>query len=78
MSLERITEFQSRMHQMKDPRVRRGFIDSFHARLVQGDIYRLTPNAIDLAAELEAKYGFEPHSKKLKNHPAYKENAESM
>ncbi len=71
MTLDKITDFETRLAQMKDPRVRRGFIDSFHAGLVRGAIYGLDTQSIEAAAKLEARYGFRNHAQKLLSHPHY-------
>ena len=53
---------------MKDPRVRRGFLDSFYANLVHGDIQNLNPEAIEQVSNMMTKYGFESHAEKLKSY----------
>lgn len=78
MSLEQTKEFGERLAAMKNPRARRGFIDSFHARLVQGDIYDLDAETIEESAKLESKYGFESHAKKLLGHPHYQEISKEL
>ncbi|MBW2975581.1 hypothetical protein KY366_07715 [Candidatus Woesearchaeota archaeon] len=79
MSLESITDLKKRIETGEiPPHKRKGFIDSLHARLIKGDIYKETPEAIEKVVELELEYGFEPHSRKLKNHPAYEENKKSI
>jgi hypothetical protein len=67
MTLETIAQFAKDLERM-NPGQRRAFIDSFHARMVHGikkDPSYECPEAIEAAAQLEARYGFEPHSKKL-------------
>ena len=78
MSLEQIKEFGERLAVMKNPRARRGFVDSFHAGLVQGDIYDLDAETIEESSKLEAKYGFEPHAKKLLGHPHYQTTSKEL
>jgi len=61
-----------------NPRERRAMIDSFHSKLVQGEIENLSFFAIDAVAELERKYGFLSHSKKLLNYKSSREELRDL
>ena len=66
MTLESITAFAEQMENMQDPRKRRGFVDSFYARLVHGKLNDERTETIELAADLVGKYLSPAHAKKLK------------
>jgi hypothetical protein len=74
MTRDRIAEYRLGVELTKNPRRRRGLIDSVHAFLVQGGARYLTPAELERVAEIEKEYGFAPHAKKLLAHPAYEEN----
>ncbi|MHA1829693.1 MAG: hypothetical protein ACTSX6_13725, partial [Candidatus Heimdallarchaeaceae archaeon] len=78
MLSERVAELESKLNEMKDPRVRRAFLDSLYARLIQGDILRTHPEVVAKVAELLQRYDFTPHANKLLTHPKYRENKESV
>jgi hypothetical protein len=53
----------------KNPRARRGFLDSLYARVIGGDIHGMETDDIKGLAGLLRKYGFIPHARKLMYHP---------
>ena len=71
MDLEYIEKFGEKLDAMKNPRKRKSSIDSFHARLIHGEIYRLNAASIREVAEIERKYGFVSHAEKLLDHSHY-------
>lgn len=65
MSIETLIEFQKRIADMKNPRNRRAFLDSFYAELRQSNLSEAQVQEVGRASELLKQYGFEPHSRKL-------------
>jgi len=68
-----IAAFGEMLRGVDNPRARRGYLDSFYARLVRDrGIYSLDATAIECAADLLASYGFENHADNLLSHPHYR------
>lgn len=51
----------------------RGYIDSLHSRLMNGDMSKYSGAELDTILELEQKNGFTSHAQKLFDHPLYAE-----
>lgn len=65
MTLDKLIQFQKDLERIKDPRERRGFLDSFYTRLKQTSLSDAQVAEIGKASELLQKYGFEPHARRL-------------
>lgn len=70
-----VTLFGQTVAAIKNPRARRGFLDSFYAKLLHVGIEELGASTIEGAATLLGKYGFKSHAQKLLAHQHYRENA---
>lgn len=70
-----IQAFATRLSTIKNPRVARGFVDSFYAQTVSGRIKEMDAGAVERLAKVLVEYGFESHAKKLLAHTHYKDNA---
>jgi hypothetical protein len=63
---ERIKAFREQLEAMP-PHKRAGFVDSFHARLIQGDVFHLEPLfEVEEAAKVEEDFGFPNHANRLR------------
>lgn len=71
MESKSIETFGEKISKINDPRIRRGFLDSFHANLIRGQAYNLRAKDLEETAEIERKYGFNNHADKLLEHPSY-------
>ena len=61
----RVDDFARRMEALKDPRKRRGFIQSFHASIVQKKVKFIDNDARTSFAGIESRYGFPNHARKI-------------
>ncbi len=62
--IERVTAFEQQLAKIPHHK-RRGFVDSFYAGLLRGEIYDLGGEGIEAAAELLKSNGFQDHAHKL-------------
>lgn len=74
---ETVHGFCERVREMKNPRERRAFIDSFYARIVrfpERQLKNMAAAGIEEFADLCDQFGFAPHADKLLNTRHYKAN----
>jgi|GEM_PF-6877884 len=59
---DNVLSFSSMLNNLKNRRKARGFVDSVHARAVNGRLVFADRGAIEGLAQIESRYGFHSHS----------------